>query len=157
MPSHRYRDVHARVEVPLTERERPGRRLTRAPLWVPVDLRDGNQALPEPMDLGRKRRFFELMVAMGYKEIEVGYPSASKTDFDFVRLLAETRLAPEDVTIAVFTPARRDLIERTVESIRGIANQVVIHLLHRDRPDLARRRAPQDGGRAEGARPRRRA
>lgn len=129
MPSHRYADVYSRVEVPLgTERLWPTRRLTQAPLWVPVDLRDGNQALAEPMDPARKRRFFELMVRMGYTEIEVGYPSASRTDYDFVRLIADTDIAPDDVTIVVFTPARRDLIERTVESIRGIRNDVVIHL-----------------------------
>jgi 2-isopropylmalate synthase len=95
---------------------------------VPVDLRDGNQALAEPMDPARKRRFFALLVRMGYKEIEVGYPSASQTDYDFVRQLADTELAPEDVTVVVFTPARRDLIERTVESIRGIRNEVVVHM-----------------------------
>ncbi|WP_300679505.1 2-isopropylmalate synthase [Nocardioides sp.] len=128
MPSHRYRDVFARVEVPLTDRRWPQARLTQAPLWVPVDLRDGNQALAEPMSPERKRRFFKLMVAMGYKEIEVGYPSASQTDYDFVRLLAETDLAPDDVTIVVFTPARRDLIERTVESLRGLRRPAVIHL-----------------------------
>jgi 2-isopropylmalate synthase len=128
MPSHRYRDVFTRVDVPLTERDWPRRQLTEAPLWVPVDLRDGNQALAEPMDPARKQRFFQLMVAMGYKEIEVGYPSASQTDFDFVRLLAETDLAPDDVTIVVFTPARRDLIERTAQSIRGIRNPVVVHM-----------------------------
>ncbi|MFD2466314.1 2-isopropylmalate synthase [Amycolatopsis silviterrae] len=128
MPSHRYRDVYQRVDVPNTGRDWPGNRITHAPLWVPVDLRDGNQALAEPMDPARKRRFFELMITMGYKEIEVGYPSASQTDYDFVRLLADTGLAPDDVTIVVFTPARRDLIERTVESIRGIRNDVVIHL-----------------------------
>lgn len=128
MPSHRYASVYDRVEVPLTQRVWPTARITAAPLWVPVDLRDGNQALAEPMDPARKRRFFELMVAMGYKEIEVGYPSASQTDFDFVRLLAESDIAPPDVTIVVFTPARRDLIERTVESIAGIRNDVVIHM-----------------------------
>lgn len=128
MPSHRYRDAYSRVEVPELERDWPGRRLTRAPLWVPVDLRDGNQALAEPMDPERKRRFFELMVAMGYTEIEVGYPSASQTDFDFVRLIADADIAPADVTVVVFTPARRDLIERTVESIRGISNPIVIHM-----------------------------
>src|SRR5699024_10967673 len=111
-----------------TERSWPTKRLTQAPLWVPVDLRDGNQALAEPMNPARKQRFFELMVAMGYKEIEVGYPSASQTDYDFVRLIADTDIAPEDVTIVVFTPARRDLIQRTVESIRGIRNPVVIHM-----------------------------
>ncbi len=128
MPSHRYRDAADRVALPLTERSWPSRQLERAPLWVPVDLRDGNQALAEPMDPARKRRFFELMVAMGYTEIEVGYPSASQTDFDFVRLLAESDLAPEHVTIVVFTPARSELIARTVESIRGIRNPVVIHM-----------------------------
>ncbi|WP_138947289.1 2-isopropylmalate synthase [Plantibacter sp. M259] len=128
MPSHRYQDLYSRVDVPLLDRTWPSRRLTEAPLWVPVDLRDGNQALAEPMDPERKRAFFELMVTMGYKEIEVGYPSASQTDYDFVRLIAETDIAPDDVTIVVFTPARRDLIERTVESIRGIRNPVVIHL-----------------------------
>ena len=128
MPSHRYRDVYSRLDIPLTGRDWPARRLTQAPLWVPVDLRDGNQALAEPMDPARKRRFFELMVAMGYKEIEVGYPSASQTDYDFVRLIAESDLAPEDVAIVVFTPARRDLIERTVDSVRGITNPVVIHM-----------------------------
>jgi 2-isopropylmalate synthase len=128
MPFHRYRDVYARVDVPVTQRDWPAKRLTQAPLWVPVDLRDGNQALAEPMDPARKQRFFELMVAMGYKEIEVGYPSASQTDYDFVRLIAETDIAPQDVTIVVFTPARRDLIERTVASIAGITNPVVIHM-----------------------------
>nr|WP_068054535.1 2-isopropylmalate synthase [Nocardia xishanensis] len=128
MPSHRYRGDYHRVDVPLTQRDWPNARTTAAPLWVPVDLRDGNQALAEPMDPDRKRRFFELLVAMGYKEIEVGYPSASQTDFDFVRLLAETDLAPEDVTIVVFTPARRDLIERTVQSVRGLRNEVVVHM-----------------------------
>jgi 2-isopropylmalate synthase len=128
MPWHRYTDVYRRVEVPLRQRHWPDARLTQAPLWVPVDLRDGNQALAEPMDPARKRQFFELLVTMGYKEIEVGYPSASQTDFDFVRLIAETDIAPEDVTIVVFTPARRDLIERTVASVRGITNDVVVHM-----------------------------
>ncbi|MGA0566422.1 2-isopropylmalate synthase [Rathayibacter sp. KR2-224] len=133
MPSHRYTDVYSRVPVPLTDRAWPSRRIAQAPLWVPVDLRDGNQALAEPMDPSRKRRFFELLVAMGYKEIEVGYPSASQTDFDFVRLIADTAnagepIALDDVTIVVFTPARRELIERTVESVRGIRNPVVIHM-----------------------------
>lgn len=130
MPHDRYTDVYSRVSVPLADADRtwPMKRLTEAPLWVPVDLRDGNQALVEPMDSARKRRFFQMMVSVGYKEIEVGYPSASQTDFDFVRLIAETDVAPDDVTIVVFTPARRDLIERTVESVRGISNPVVIHM-----------------------------
>lgn len=128
MPWQRYADVYDKVEVPLQQRHWPDARLTEAPLWVPVDLRDGNQALAEPMDPARKRRFFELLVRMGYKEIEVGYPSASQTDYDFVRLIAESDIAPPDVTIVVFSPARRDLIERTVQSVRGIGNDVVIHL-----------------------------
>ncbi|MFD4459356.1 2-isopropylmalate synthase [Nocardia sp. NPDC058480] len=128
MPSYRYRDIHRRVNIPVGQRHWPNARMTAAPLWVPVDLRDGNQALAEPMDPARKRRFFELLIAMGYKEIEVGYPSASQTDFDFVRLLAGTPIAPPDVAVVVFTPARRDLIERTVESVRGITNEVVMHL-----------------------------
>lgn len=128
MPWHRYIDVFNRVDIPAVQRDWPSNRITTAPLWVPVDLRDGNQALAEPMDPDRKRQFFEHLVAIGYKEIEVGYPSASQTDFDFVRLLAETDIAPADVTIVVFTPARRDLIERTVESVRGLRNDVVIHM-----------------------------
>ncbi|MGW7412201.1 2-isopropylmalate synthase [Streptomyces sp. NPDC054863] len=127
MPSHRYRPAHERVCVPLADADRswPTRRIEQAPLWVPVDLRDGNQALAEPMDTGRKRKFFDLLVAMGYKEIEVGYPSASRTDFDFVRHLATSGAVPDDVTTVVFTPARRDLVERTFESIEGLPHTVV--------------------------------
>jgi 2-isopropylmalate synthase len=125
MPSHRYRNAFDKVEVPLTDRTWPSRRFERAPLWVPVDLRDGNQALAEPMDTPRKRRMFDLMIAMGYKEIEVGYPSASQTDFDFVRHLATSAPPPEDVTIVVFTPAKPDLIERTFESIEGLPRTMV--------------------------------
>ncbi|WP_350349414.1 2-isopropylmalate synthase [Agromyces sp. G08B096] len=150
MPSHRYRDVFARVPVPEPEARRwPSARIERAPLWVPVDLRDGNQALAEPMDPQRKLRFFRELVRMGYTEIEIGYPSASQTDYDFVRLLAETDEAPDDVTLVVFAPARRELVERTMQSIRGIRNDVVVHLyvatapawrdrvLRRDRQELA--------------------
>ncbi|MEU3472918.1 2-isopropylmalate synthase [Rhodococcus sp. NPDC006774] len=125
MPSHRYRDVHRRVTVVDQERCWPAATFTAAPLWVPVDLRDGNQALAEPMDPHRKRRMFDLLVSMGYKEIEVGYPSASRADFDFVRSLVGT--VPEDVTIVVFTAARADLIERTFASIEGLPD-VVVHM-----------------------------
>ncbi|WP_232828506.1 2-isopropylmalate synthase [Kribbella monticola] len=128
MPSHRYRDIFAKVPIPPIDRDWPDRRISAAPLWVPVDLRDGNQALADPMDPDRKRRFFELMIAIGYKEIEVGYPSASQTDFDFVRLLVTSGLVPPDVTIVVFTPARPELIERTLESIAGFRGQVVVHM-----------------------------
>ncbi|WP_051829894.1 MULTISPECIES: 2-isopropylmalate synthase [Streptomyces] len=128
MPSHRYRPAHERVHVPALMRRWPGRRIERAPLWVPVDLRDGNQALAEPMDPARKQRMFDLFLAMGFKEIEVGYPSASRTDFDFVRQLATTPGAvPEDVTVVVFTAARADLIERTFEAVAGLP-RVVVHL-----------------------------
>ena len=127
MPYHRYLPAHERVEVPLTERGWPARRIERAPLWVPVDLRDGNQALAEPMDPARKRRMFDLLVSMGFKEIEVGYPSSSRLDFDFVRHLAEPGVLPDDVTVVVFTAARRDLIERTFASVEGLPD-VVVHL-----------------------------
>jgi 2-isopropylmalate synthase len=125
MPSERYRAAWDRVDIPIFERTWPSNRTTAAPLWVPVDLRDGNQALAEPMDPDRKRRMFEMMVAIGYKEIEVGYPSASQTDFDFVRDLVRLDLVPDDVTIVVFTAARTDLIERTHQSIAGLPNAVV--------------------------------
>ncbi|GAA3070355.1 2-isopropylmalate synthase [Streptosporangium carneum] len=125
MPHFRYRPAHERVQLPLTERAWPLRRVEQAPLWVPVDLRDGNQALAEPMDPARKRRMFDLFLTMGFKEIEVGYPSASQTDFDFVRDLVEHDLVPDDVTVVVFTAARRDLIRRTFESIAGLPRAVV--------------------------------
>ncbi|MGC9538542.1 2-isopropylmalate synthase [Streptomyces sp. UG1] len=127
MPHHRYRSAHERVPLPLTDRTWPSRRIEQAPLWVPVDLRDGNQALAEPMDTERKRRMFDLLVAMGFKEIEVGYPSASETDFDFVRHLAESGAVPDDVTISVFTAARRDLIDRTIASVEGLP-RTLVHL-----------------------------
>ncbi|WP_207939166.1 2-isopropylmalate synthase [Actinomadura darangshiensis] len=128
MPFHRYRSVFERVPSPVPEVERtwPSRRIEAAPLWVPVDLRDGNQALAEPMDTARKRRMFDLFVTMGFKEIEVGYPSASETDFGFVRHLAEAGI-PDDVTPVVFTPARTELIERTFASIEGLP-RAVVHL-----------------------------
>jgi 2-isopropylmalate synthase len=113
--------------VDLPDRTWPGKRMTKAPLWCSVDLRDGNQALIDPMTPARKRRMFELLVSMGYKEIEVGFPSASQTDFDFVRQLIEEGLIPDDVTIQVLTQARAELIERTYEAIRG-ARQAIVHL-----------------------------
>ncbi|MDT0474066.1 2-isopropylmalate synthase [Streptomyces sp. DSM 41014] len=127
MPHHRYRPFQDRVTVPVGERSWPAALIERAPLWVPVDLRDGNQALAEPMDTPRKRRFLDLLVATGFKEIEVGYPSASRTDFDFVRHLAAGDVLPDDVTPVVFTPARSDLIERTFDAIAGLP-RAVVHL-----------------------------
>ncbi|MFG3010746.1 2-isopropylmalate synthase [Streptomyces cinerochromogenes] len=127
MPYHRYRPYQDRVHVPADDRRWPDRRLERAPLWVPVDLRDGNQALAEPMDTPRKRRLFDLLTAVGFKEIEVGYPSASRADFDFVRHLARGGAVPDDVTPVVFTPARADLIDRTFDAIEGLP-RAVVHL-----------------------------
>ncbi len=124
MPIHRYT---AFTPVDLAERTWPGAVASQAPRWCAVDLRDGNQALIDPMSPGRKRRMFELLVRMGYKEIEVGFPSASQTDFDFVRQLIEEDLIPDDVVIQVLTQARDALIERTFESIRG-AKQAIVHL-----------------------------
>ncbi|MFF4784086.1 2-isopropylmalate synthase [Streptomyces griseorubiginosus] len=127
MPFHRYRPFQDRVDVPVADRSWPSARIDRAPLWVPVDLRDGNQALAEPMDTARKSRFFDLLVRTGFKEIEVGYPSASRADFDFVRHLVTSGAVPEDVTPVVFTPARRDLVDRTFDSIAGLP-RAVVHL-----------------------------
>jgi len=114
--------------VGLTDRTWPSRTIDRAPQWCSVDLRDGNQALIEPMDASRKLRMFHLLVAMGYKEIEVGFPAASSTDFDFIRLLVEQDLVPADVTIQVLTQAREELIERTVQSLVGFGGTALIHL-----------------------------
>src|SRR5487761_972188 len=112
--------------VNLDDRTWPTRTTTRAPLWCAVDLRDGNQALIDPMDPVRKRRMFEALVEMGFKEIEVGFPSASQPDFDFVRTLIEEDLVPDDVTIQVLVQSRRDLIERTYQSLEG-ANSAIVH------------------------------
>ena len=127
MPIHRYRPYHEQFRVELPDRTWPDRHIEKAPIWCAVDLRDGNQALIDPMSPERKRIMFELLVKMGYKQIEVGFPSASQTDFDFVRQLIEEELIPDDVTIQVLTQARDHLIERTYESIRGAKN-VIVHL-----------------------------
>ncbi|WP_458041416.1 MULTISPECIES: 2-isopropylmalate synthase [Bacteria] len=127
MPVHKYRPYHEQISVQLPDRTWPDKQITQAPRWCAVDLRDGNQALIDPMSPERKRIMFELLVGMGYKEIEVGFPSASQTDFDFVRLLIEDGLIPDDVTIQVLTQAREELIKRTFESIKG-AKQAIVHL-----------------------------
>jgi 2-isopropylmalate synthase len=127
MPTHRYRPYLDQFPVDLPDRTWPGNRITKAPRWCAVDLRDGNQALIDPMSPERKRIMFDLLVRMGYKEIEVGFPSASQTDFDFVRSLIEEGAIPEDVTIQVLTQAREHLIARTYESIKG-AKQAIVHL-----------------------------
>jgi 2-isopropylmalate synthase len=127
MPIHKYRPYHEQLSVELPDRTWPAKRITEAPRWCAVDLRDGNQALIDPMSPERKRIMFDLLVKMGYKEIEVGFPSASQTDFDFVRSLIEEDLIPDDVTIQVLTQAREGLINRTYESIAG-AKQAIVHL-----------------------------
>ena len=127
MPIHKYRPYHEQLTVDLPDRTWPSKRITHAPRWCAVDLRDGNQALIDPMSPERKRIMFDLLVSMGYKEIEVGFPCASQTDFDFVRQLIEENLIPDDVTIQVLTQAREHLIERTYESIAG-AKQAIVHL-----------------------------
>ncbi|MEO6511095.1 MAG: 2-isopropylmalate synthase [Nocardioides sp.] len=124
MPIHRYR-AFPPIDIP--DRTWPTRTVTQAPRWLSTDLRDGNQALIDPMSPSRKMMMFELMVRMGYKEIEVGFPSASDTDFNFVRQLIEGDKVPEDVTISVLTQAREDLIERTVQSLVGV-HHANIHL-----------------------------
>jgi len=126
MPFGRYLPFHEQIKVELPDRTWPTKRIDQAPRWCAVDLRDGNQALIDPMSPERKLEMFKLLVRMGYKEIEVGFPSASQTDFDFVRLLIDQDLIPEDVTIQVLTQSRDHLIERTYESIAG-AKQAIVH------------------------------
>jgi 2-isopropylmalate synthase len=126
MPIHRYRPFSEQFPIPLTDRQWPGNEVTTAPRWCAVDLRDGNQALIDPMSVERKRRMFNLLVRMGYKEIEVGFPAASQTDFDFVRTLIEQDMIPEDVTIQVLTQCRDNLIERTFQSLVG-ARRAIVH------------------------------
>ena len=113
MPVHKYRPYHETFTVDLPDRTWPAQVITKAPRWCAVDLRDGNQALIDPMSPARKLEMFHLLVRMGYKEIEVGFPSASKTDFDFVRQLIEGGHIPDDVIIQVLTQCREHLIERT--------------------------------------------
>jgi 2-isopropylmalate synthase len=128
MPFHRYRPFHELVEdVAVPDRTWPDRRITKAPLWCAVDLRDGNQALIDPMSPARKRRMFDLLVGMGYKEIEVGFPAASQTDYDFVREIIEDGVVPDDVRIQVLTQCRPELIERTFASLEG-ATKAVVHI-----------------------------
>jgi 2-isopropylmalate synthase len=124
MPSEKYAPFQP-VELP--GRQWPGRAIAKPPAWCSVDLRDGNQALVEPMDAERKTRMFKLLVKLGFKEIEVGFPAASETDFDFVRRLIERQMVPDDVAIQVLTQARDELIDRTFQACRG-ARRVILHL-----------------------------
>lgn len=123
MPIHKYQPFQA---LSLPDRQWPSRRLDKAPIWCSVDLRDGNQALVEPMDVERKNRFFQLLLAIGFREIEVAFPSASQTDYDFVRSLIEGNQIPEGVAIQVLTQCRPELIARTFEAVRG-AKKVIFH------------------------------
>ena len=130
MPYHRYTAFEP-VTVP--DRTWPDQKITRAPRWLSTDLRDGNQALIDPMSPSRKMKMFELLVQMGYKEIEIGFPAASQTDFDFVRQLVEEDRIPDDVRVSVLTQAREDLIARTVESLKG-ADKATVHLYNATAP-----------------------
>src|SRR5579864_747286 len=123
MPFGKYQPY---LPLQLHDRTWPDKTITRAPLWCSVDLRDGNQALIDPMDPERKRRFWDVLLRVGFKEIEVGFPSASQPDFDFIRLLIEHDLIPEDVTIQVLTQCRRELVERTFECLKG-APRAIVH------------------------------
>jgi len=133
-PNTKYR---AFKPVALPDRRWPDAVLTHAPIWLSTDLRDGNQALIEPMDVQRKLRMFEMLLRIGFKEIEVGFPSASQTDFDFVRMLIEQDRIPDDVTIQVLTQAREPLIRRTFESLQG-ARRAVVHLYNATAPGMRR-------------------
>src|SRR6266404_4343850 len=124
MPIHKYRQF---PPIKLPDRQWPARAITKAPAWCSVDLRDGNQALIEPMGPERKRRMFDLLLKLGFKEIEVGFPAASETDMAFVREIIDDGLIPEDVTIQVLTQSRAELIEKTFEAIRG-ARRAIVHL-----------------------------
>ena len=126
MPYNKYVAYDKQVPFDFPERTWPGKRLQRAPRWCSVDLRDGNQALVNPMDSERKLRFWNLLVSMGFKEIEVGFPSASETDYDFIRMLIERELIPDDVTIVVLTQAREHLIRKTYECLKG-AKRAIVH------------------------------
>jgi 2-isopropylmalate synthase len=134
MPCHRYRPFPA---IDLPDRTWPTKSITAAPRWLSTDLRDGNQALIDPMNAARKNAMFDLVVGMGYKEIEVGFPAASQTDFDFVRSLIEGDRIPPDVRISVLTQAREELIERTVQSLVG-ANQATVHMYNAAAPVFRR-------------------
>ena len=133
MPAAKYRAFLDVNPVALPDRTWPDKRITRAPRWMSTDLRDGNQALIEPMDPARKRRMFDLLVGLGYKEIEIGFPAASQTDFDFVRSLVDDDAVPGDVTVSVLTQSRSELIERTVEAIVGFP-RATVHLYNATAP-----------------------
>lgn len=129
-PATKYQPI---APIALADRQWPSRSITRAPRWLSTDLRDGNQALFEPMNGERKMKLFAELVRIGFKEIEVGFPAASQTDFDFVRRLIDENLIPDDVTLMVMTQSREDLIARTVEAVQG-APRAIVHLYNATAP-----------------------
>ncbi|MGU5162677.1 2-isopropylmalate synthase, partial [Pseudomonas aeruginosa] len=133
-PSQKYRPFPA---INLPDRTWPSKTITEVPIWCSSDLRDGNQSLIEPMDAAKKMRFFKTLVQVGLKQIEVAFPSASDTDFNFVRELIEGNHIPDDVTIQVLTQAREDLITRTFESLRG-AKKAIVHVYNATAPSFRR-------------------
>jgi len=146
MPCYRYRPF---PPVDLPDRQWPSRTVTAAPRWLATDMRDGNQALIDPMNAERKRVMFDLLVRMGYKEIEIGFPAASQTEFDFIRDLITSGAVPDDVRISVLTQAREELIERTVQSLAG-AHLATVHMYNATAPIFRRVVFGWDGdGRAE--------
>src|ERR1700745_3065463 len=134
MPCHRYTPFQP---VDLPDRTWPAKSITTAPRWLSTDLRDGNQALIDPMSPARKHKMFELLVRLGYKEIEVGFPASGQTDFDFIRELIEEDRIPDDVRISVLTQAREDLIERSVQSLVG-ARMATVHMYNATAPIFRR-------------------
>src|SRR5689334_3430100 len=133
-PSIKYRPF---PQINLPDRRWPGRTITKAPRWLSTDMRDGNQALIDPMDGEKKQRFFDLLVRIGVKEIEVGFPAAGQTEFDFISGLVRSGRIPDDVTVQVLTQARRDLIERSFESLEG-ARRAIVHLYNAVSPSWRR-------------------
>jgi 2-isopropylmalate synthase len=129
-PASKYR---AFPTIDLADRQWPSRSITKPPIWMSSDLRDGNQSLFEPMNVERKMRMFRTLCQVGFKEIEVAFPSASQTDFDFVRTLIEGGHIPEDVTIEVLTQSREHLIRRTIEALKG-ARRAIVHVYNATSP-----------------------
>src|SRR5687768_18194807 len=133
MSNFNHRKYRAYRPLTLSSRQWPNRTIERAPDWCSVDLRDGNQALVQPMSVAKKLEMFALLVDLGFKEIEIGFPSASQTEYDFARRLIDKQLIPDDVTVQVLTQARRELIERTFESLRGI-KRAIVHVYNSTSP-----------------------
>ena len=133
MSNFDHRKYKAYRPIDLADRRWPSRTIERAPDWCSVDLRDGNQALVHPMSVAKKLELFKLLVEIGFKEIEIGFPSASQTEYEFARTLIDKGMIPDDVTVQVLTQARRELIERTFESLRGV-KRAVVHVYNSTSP-----------------------